>query len=245
MLKALRYLADSGLIALVIVLFLTLIIDWPWVQRRRVRRRPSCVVNLHRISVAVHNFASTNEERLPPLSHGPQELSWRVALLPLLDQAAMYRAYHRDKPWNDPANREFAETKIPEFHCPDNPTPRDALGRYYTAYAFLTGPGTAYDQPEPRTLEDLRNGLSQTLLAVEACGANIVWNEPRDLDVVREGIVPDPKRDSIATAGGWVSPHHPDYVNVVYADGSTRTLSLKIDPEVRKALSKPSNEPAR
>jgi prepilin-type processing-associated H-X9-DG protein len=208
----------------------------PAIGHGRAQRRPSDLANLHNISIAIQCFASTNDGQLPPQSHGPHDVSWRVALLPLLDHAAMYRAYHRDKPWNDPANQEFAQTKIPAFICPENPTPRDAQGRYYTAYALLTGSGTAYDQPTPQKLEELPNGLTSTILAVEASGANIVWNEPRDLDVAQDRILVGPRNEPIRTVGGWVSRQHKDYVNVVFADGSTRTLSLTIDPEVLKAM---------
>src|SRR5262249_20197776 len=158
----------------------------------------------------VQNFTATNDGRLPPQTHGSSDESWRVAVLPMLDHSAMYRAYHRDKPWNDPANLEFAETKISTFICPENPTPRDAQGRYYTAYALLTGPGTAYDQPTPQKLEELPNGLTQTMLAVEACGANIVWNEPRDLDVTQDRILVGSRDEPIQTAGSWVSRQHKD-----------------------------------
>lgn len=236
MIKFLRFLVEP-IGGVGVFLIVALIFCLPYsMERPRKRGRPLCVSNLHNIAVGLQNYAYVNDGLLLAPVSGPHNESWRVLLLPMMDHVAMYRAYHHDKPWHDPANQEFARTKIPYFTCPENPTPRDAQGRYYTAYALLTGPGTAYDQPMSRKLDDLPNGQTQTILAVEACGANIVWNEPRDLDVIRDRILVGSRDEPIQTAGGWVSRQHKDYVNVVFADGSTRTLSLTIDPEVLKAM---------
>lgn len=208
-------------------------------ERPRRGERLRCLSNLSQIIVSAHNHAATHQDQLPPQSQGPQELSWRVLLLPWIDQAALYRSYHGDNSWDDPENLEFAKTKISIYVCPDNPMPQDSLERYFTAYALLTGPGTAYDLDEPRRLMELPDGMTQTILFVEACGANIVWTEPRDVNVDRAQIEVNVKQESVRTTGGWQTRQHEDYVNVAFADGSTRSLSLKIDPEVRKALANP------
>lgn len=163
-------------------------------------------------------------------------------LLPLMDHAWLYREYHRDKPWNDPANGEFAKTRIPNYVCPDDPTPQDAQGRYYSSYALPTGPGTAFDGPEPMTLDDFTDGITQTILVVEACGANIIWNEPRDIDVSREEPRVEIMEKTQTSSNAWLSGYHFDTVNVAFADGSVKPLSKDIDPAVLKALATPNGD---
>jgi prepilin-type processing-associated H-X9-DG protein len=82
----------------------------------------------------------------------------------------------------------------------------------------------------------MADGLTNTMLLGEACGLNIVWNEPRDIEV---GTLPAGVNLSGKTPGtsdGWLSSYHLDSANVAFADGSTRTISKKIDPKILKAL---------
>ncbi len=206
---------------------------------RPVARRMQCLNNLHNVVLALHNYAIVNNGALPPPGIEPADLSWRVQILPLIDESALYRAYHRDKPWDDPANDEFAKHQIKVYWCPSNPQEKDAQGRYYSSYAALTGPGTAFVGPHALTLDEIGTAgeLSKTILFVEACGANIVWNEPRDIptDQRPAGVnLPGPTR---GTSGGWLSTYHKETANIAFADGSVHSISANIDPAVLKALS--------
>lgn len=205
---------------------------------RRAARRSQCLSNMHHVVMAIYNHPSTSMGGpLPaPVVHGTSEFSWRYTVLPVVLDTSVYKRYRRDKPWNDPANREFSTTRIAPYTCPSNPNPRDAEGRYYTAYALLTGPGTMYDGDKPPRLNDIGGSLSQTILLAEACGANIVWNEPRDIDVSRELVGVNLPGRTRGSSAGWLSGGHYGGVNVAFADGSARTLSANIDPAVLKAL---------
>lgn len=204
----------------------------------KVARRMQCQNNVHNLMISLQNYASTNDGQMPPAGSQPDDLSWRVRLLPLMDQSALYRAYQRDKPWDDPANGEFTKIWIKVLSCPSNPNLNDSQGRYYTAYALMTGPGTAFDGPNPLTLDDIGQGkgLTQTLIIGEACGANIVWNEPRDIDVSQERPGVNLPGKTRGTSNGWLSTYHKDNVNIAFADGSVKSVSANIDPEVLKAL---------
>lgn len=210
----------------------------PGISVRPAMRRMQCMSNLHNIILAVQNYASVQDGQLPPAGTLPGDLSWRVEILPLMDQSALYRSYQRDKPWNDPANDEFTKIWIKAYSCPSNPNLKDDKDRYYTAYALLTGPGTAFDGPQTMSLDELGlgPGLSQTMLIGEACGANIVWNEPRDIDVARERPGVNLPGKSRGTSSGWLSTYHTDQANIAFADGSVKSISTTIDPEVLKAM---------
>jgi hypothetical protein len=47
-------------------------------------------------------------------------LSWRVHLLPYLDQEALYREFRLDEPWDSAHNRKLI-AKMPQVYQPDNP----------------------------------------------------------------------------------------------------------------------------
>lgn len=205
---------------------------------RRVLPRMECLNNLRNIIVALQNYASVNDGFMPRAGTELSDLSWRVQLLPLMDESALYQSYHRDKPWNDASNDEFAKIWIKAYSCPSNPNLKDSQGRYYTAYALMTGPGTAFDGPQTMSLDELGfgPGLSQTMLIGEACGANIVWNEPREIDVARERPGVNLPGKSQGTSSGWLSTYHKDQANIAFADGAVKSISMKIDPEVLKAM---------
>lgn len=219
--------------------FVILMLIPPVMHPKKAARRMECMSHLHNLMVALQNYASVNNAALPAPGIAPTDLSWRVQILPMIDESALYRAYHRDKPWDDLANDEFAKHQIKVYQCPSNPQEKDAQGRYYSSYAALTGPGTAFVGPQALTLDEIgaAGGLSNTMLLVEACGANIVWNEPRDIptDQRPAGVnLPGPTR---GTSGGWLSTYHKGIANIAFADGSVHAISANIDPAVLKALS--------
>jgi prepilin-type processing-associated H-X9-DG protein len=80
------------------------------------------------------------------------------------------------------------------------------------------------------------DGSSNTILLVEACGRNITWTEPRDVqfDDVAIGVnLPGERRGESA---GVVSGYHWGGAHVMMADGSVTFISADIDPGLLKGL---------
>jgi hypothetical protein len=78
------------------------------------------------------------------------------------------------------------------------------------------------------------------ILLIESCGANVVWTEPRDADVdtLRWSFKPANRKEEKEP---WRSTNvgassHPGTVQVVYGDGSTRSLSKSIDEGVLRKV---------
>lgn len=210
-------------------------------NRKRAATRMECLNNLHQLIIGIHNHAATHEGKLPAPISEIDQTSWRVQILPYADATALYRAYHHDKPWNDPANEEYAKKWLKVYSCPSNPYLKDKKGRYYSAYAMLIGPETMFDGSRSLSLDELgeKKGLSNTAVLGEACGMNIVWNEPRDVDVAQVSAGINLPGKTRGTSDGWLSSFHRDAANVAFADGSVHTLSANIDPKVLKALTTP------
>src|SRR5262245_23505539 len=64
--------------------------------------------NLKQIGLALHAFHDVHQHLPPAFVTGPDNRpwhSWRVLLLPFIDQAALYTRYKFDEPWDGPGNR--------------------------------------------------------------------------------------------------------------------------------------------
>ena len=102
--------------------------------------RAQCVNNEKQIMLAMHNYHDVNGSFPPAFSRGKDGkplLSWRVLLLPFLDQKALYDQFHLDEAWDSPHNRALI-TKMPEvFQCPAEKAALAAEGR--RRYLALAG----------------------------------------------------------------------------------------------------------
>jgi prepilin-type processing-associated H-X9-DG protein len=206
---------------------------------REAARRTQCRNNLKQIGIALYNYHDAFGQYIDAnvAKPGDPPLSWRVALLPYLDNASLGDRYDRRKPWDDPANLPVARTPSGVFECPSNYNAQDAQGRYFTAYTLLTGPGSAFAGGKGVATAQIKDGAAYTALVVEACGLNIVWTEPADVDTARHPVgvnLPGKTgRDSPAMLSSY---HPPGGAQVLMADGSVRLIGQGTTPKVLAAI---------
>ena len=100
--------------------------------------------------------------------------SWRVAVLPYLDQQSLYGLYHFDEPWDSEHNLQIANTVVPTFCSPTDPGSTDA------AYFALVGPATVFAGKNGVKRQQITDGTKDTLLLVEA-KRGIPWTKPEDI----------------------------------------------------------------
>ncbi len=196
---------------------------------REAARRTQCSNNLKYLALAMHNYHDTYKCWPPAYiadENGKPMHSWRVLILPFLEQGALYERYNFDEPWDSPRNKALANTVIETYRCPSDPSsnPTD------TSYVMIVGPGTLYDGTEVTGIRDVKDGTSNTLLLVEAAGCGINWAEPRDLDIEQLSLqINNP-------AGVEIRSYHPGGTNAALCDGSVRFLSESIDPGLLERL---------
>lgn len=204
---------------------------------REAARRTQCRNNLKRIAAALVEYAEKNG-RFPQTAErrnsGPP-VSWRATFLAAADPPSPV-PYDRSQSWDAPDNRAAANSNVLLYSCPSDWNTRDEQGRWLTSYALVTGPGTIFPREKPLAPQEISDGASATLLAVEAAGLQIVWSEPRDADVSREPIGINLAGDQVGRSPGLLSSYHPGVAMAVMADGSTRLLSERIDQGVLRAL---------
>jgi len=205
---------------------------------KQAARRVQCQNNLR--NLGLHCLALRKEPIEAPIktSDGDPPVSWRTRVYGTrdYDSEPVLPPFDLAKPWNHAANLPLASVRAAAFVCPANFNPVDEMHRYYTAYAAVTGPKTAFPDREALPIEKFTDGTSNTIIYGEAPGLKIVWTEPRDIDISREPVainLPGTKRGE---SPGTLSSYHAGGAGVVFADGHVRFLSNSIKPEVLKAL---------
>lgn len=163
---------------------------------------------------------------LPPAyiadENGRPMHSWRVLILPWLEQKSLYDQYRFDEPWDGPHNRLLAD-KMPAVFAFHDKTDHGGI----TNYLRVVGPGTASPGATTISNKDITDGTDNTLLIVENLGAGVNWLEPRDLEFdVMSFAINDPRGIS-----SWYA--NPAGVTV---QGMTHKLPIDANPEAVRAL---------
>jgi prepilin-type processing-associated H-X9-DG protein len=201
-------------------------------QAREAARRAQCACNFCQITLALTNYNDTYGS-LPPAhvddASGRPMHSWRVLILPFMEQSALYSMYNFNEPWNSAGNSRLLGMMPNIFACPSRHDTR-RRPTSLTSYVVVKGPGTAFPEGKSVKLTDIKDGTSSTIVAVEVENLDIPWTEPRDLDVRSMSFrVNDPKRAGI-------SSRHPGGANIAFVDGSQHFLCEGITPQEMKAL---------
>lgn len=173
---------------------------------------------------------------LPAAAEGNPPHSWRVAVLPYIDESDLFNAYVFDEEWNKGTNDNIAKKPLEIYLCRAHELAVGEQMYPLTSYAVVVDENTAWKGSTGVKFDEFNDGVSNTILLVEACGQQIPWAEPRDivLDDTPIGInLPGSERhrsDSV------LSTYHGDTANVIFADGSARALTPQTSPEIIKAL---------
>ena len=191
---------------------------------RTAAQRSQSVNNLKQIMLAMHNFHSSNNN-FPAAAiadaEGKPLLSWRVAILPFIEQQELYNEFHLDEAWDSPHNKKLIE-RMPTIYKSTKNQPSDPFATYYQVF---TGNGSLFDPKTKGTgLAEVTDGTSNTIAVVEA-GTAVPWTKPVD-------IAFDPAKD-LPKFGG---PGFPGGFNAGFADGSVRFLINSVNKDVLKAL---------
>jgi hypothetical protein len=196
--------------------------------------------NLKMIGIALHNHHDA-QGRIPILGIGakgmplknPNEkplLSWRVAMLPYLEQQALYNEFKLDEPWDSEHNKKLIE-KMPKIYAPVNKPGKPG----YTHLQMVIGPN-AMQPPSATIPASFPDGTSNTIAVIEAAEP-VIWTKPDDVTLSGK----EPPKDLKKKFGGL----RPNGFNVLLWDGSVRfipdtisdlTLGRALDPRDGQVL---------
>ena len=197
-------------------------------QARNAARRAQTANNIRQIMLAMHNYESAYR-KLPTNFYndeGEALLSWRVAILPFIEQNALYEKFKLDEPWDSKNNLPLVE-QMPEFLKSVDLQPQ--MGQEgHTNLLFVTGENMLLGQRKSCDFPDFTDGTSNTIGLVEVnSDAMVPWSKPQDYKVNPA----DPRADlgGIRPAGFYAG----------FMDGSVSLLPDDISPELLLKLFTP------
>jgi beta-lactamase regulating signal transducer with metallopeptidase domain len=201
--------------------------------------------HIKQILLALHNYHNQHGSFPPPVLYGKDNKggehshSWRVALLPYLDQVKLYESYHFDEAWNSAANIEVL-AKMPEVYRAPGETPTD----FHSAYVVFVGQMLDDDKKLPTLqklqtlfssksgvrIRDIYDGTSNTLAVIETKmdGKHAIpWTEPKDLSY--DPAAELPKLGGVCKGGFWIGT----------ADGAAHFLADTVKESTIRELISP------
>jgi hypothetical protein len=199
-------------------------------KTRQAAERTRSLNNLKQLALSVHNYHDAMGRFPFPGVSAPKgnpqggfpvpnpNLSWRVALLPYIEEGNLYQQFRFDEPWDSEHNKKLIPM-MPKIFAPlggaDAP-------KGHTFYRCFTSPGTF---GAATTFVNITDGTSNTIMILEA-GESIPWTKPDDL-------IYDPNKP-LPKLGG----HFKGKMNVAMGDGSVRTINLATisDATLRAAI---------
>jgi hypothetical protein len=189
--------------------------------------------NLKLIALAFHNYADVYAA-LPAAANADKKgkalLSWRVAILPYIEEDALYKEFRLNESWDSAHNKKLLR-KMPKIYG----LPKVRVDpEYGTFYRVFTGPDAPFNPPAvrgraaawppgPRFPAGFPDGTSNTFLVVEA-GEAVPWSKPEEL--AYDARKPVPKLGGLFREG----------FHAAYADGSVKFIDPKIKERDLRAL---------
>src|SRR5262249_21083149 len=175
---------------------------------------------------AIQNSTSTYRQKLP--SHaldktGKPILSWRVLLLPYIEEDRLYKEFKLDEPWDSDHNKKLIE-KMPKLYAPIRVKAKPGE----TFYQTFTRKNALFQPTMKFTIGPTPEGTSNTGMVFEA-GEPVSWSNPADL--------PFDETKPLPKLGGLFDGE----CHVVMCDGSVLRLKKNPDEKELKRLIMPAD----
>ena len=176
--------------------------------------------NLRQIAIAMHNYHDANKTFPPQATVDKNDrplLSWRVLILPYIEQKPLYDQFHLNEPWDSEHNKPLI-AKMPVTYR--SPLSKTKIEDGLTTYVVPFGPKAFFSGKKTGSIRDITDGTSNTIMAFDVDDSKAVtWTRPDDYPVAPKmkfaGLVP-PGVGKILAA---------------FFDGSVRQLSARTPDE--------------
>lgn len=193
---------------------------------REAARRNVSINNLKQIMLAMHNYHDAQKTFPAHAIYSPDGkplLSWRVSLLPYMEQQALYEQFHLDEPWDSEHNKTLID-QMPNIYLDPSSEMPSTDGK--TSYLGVEGDGMVFDgSPEGRSIRALTDGTSNTIAILQVDDDNaVVWTKPEDWELDAD--------DPLAGMGSL----HPGIFLAGFCDGHVQAISNAIDETLFKNL---------
>ena len=283
--------ADRGftlveLLVIVAIIGLLIALLLPAVQAaRESARRTQCANNLRQLSVAAQNFHAAKDCFPASWVNGDERIAWGISLLPYVEQTSIAAEWNKSAAWWEPPNDKLLATPISVYKCPTawSTSTYEYIepGRpsIYATSDYRGCEGANASDPvvaniwnlvgwQPGVVarkyiasKDITDGLSNTLLLVEAVGGKQLFapgggpHTPSEIWFPGDGAWVGRSLSGVSPANFGVlkkvglctvncsnaydyPPYsfHPNLAQAILCDGAVRTLGEDIDPVVLSSL---------
>lgn len=207
---------------------------------RETARRLTCSSNLSQIGKAVTAYAAMHRKLpygcldwRPNSTSRNKQFAWSAAILPQLDESALYQKINYSLPYDHAANMEAASHKLPIYLCPSvvrkpqQRGPADYGGLYgqrLTTKSQTDNGVFVYNQAF--SLTDIVDGLANTMaVAEDSAGPDSEWINGRNV-FEQSGLIND---RTVWIGDNEIRSNHRGGAMTVFLDGTARFLSESTD----------------
>jgi hypothetical protein len=194
---------------------------------REAARRNASMNNMKNIMLAIHN-SSDREKQFPPDdirdATGKPLLSWRVHILPYLEEQALYEQFHLDEPWDSEHNKTLIE-KMPKYFL--EPSSGLTQDQGLTHYLGVKGEAFSFaSEPRKQYFPSFRDGTSYTIMILQVNDDRATpWTKPDDWEW-----------DEKNPLAGLVPTIHPGAFLAAFADGHVQAINSDVGLDRFKSM---------
>ncbi len=211
-------------------------VSWPAYQifsaARQKAQLSASRAKLKQIGLALHSYHDKYDCFPPAYTLGPDGKpwhSWRVLLLPFLDEQKLYDRYRFDEPWDGPHNRELQAAR-PEAYA--SLLQQSSL-KTVTTYLGVVSRRTMWPAHFSVKISDVTDGTSNTVQLLQNFSSDVVWSEPREMREKDALALLRPKEPNQPS-----KPASPS-IPILLGDGHVRLISPQINRDLFVSLLTP------
>jgi hypothetical protein len=214
--------------------------------------RIQSINNLKQIGIALHNFHDQYGHLPPAVVYGPDGKpwhSWRVLILPYVEQIDLYNAYDFSQPWDSPKNKQVMERMPAVFRDPLQPRGDGP----YTGYAAIVGEHAAFsssgmkmsdanrvplgDRQGQLSIANFIDGTSNTAaVGAVSIDRQIPWTKPEDVSAGDDFSIGGPKGLAATIRTKGPGDRETLATPILFMDGAVRVVPASIDKRVLAAI---------
>ena len=195
-----------------------------WKESLNVVWRCKTEEKFKQLGLAMHNWHDAHKAFPAQANYdaaGRPLLSWRVHILPYLEENELYKQFHLDEPWDSPHNIKLID-KMPDIYALPN-SPAQKQGR--TCIVRPAGEKTTCPGKKAVAIKEIEDGTSNTIMLVEVDEKHaVVWTKPDDIEINLE--------QPLNGLGG----HFPGSFLTAICDGSVHFIPVPIKPKWLKNM---------
>ncbi len=190
-------------------------------------RRHQSANNLKYLGIAMHNYHDTYGS-LPPAvvtdRDGRPLYSWRVLLLPFMEEKRLYEKFDLTQPWDSETNRPLAEFVPGILQSPYLDRGQHPGKTTYVAVVDPQGKQTLMLSQEGRRLDEVTYELGSVVMVVEQIDHPVIWTKPDDISPFK------------LIGAAQIGQNDPSYFPAMFADASVRWIPADDRQQLKEYL---------